>query len=135
MRVCLHVKSCEVSMCVSVFRNLSEHSIVSKLFYAHAALIYSIHIQFDFYPNKRNVPRNFARQINCCAKFRLPKRNATGNFARLHEISMNYGNNRCIEMSTKIRFLRNKSHNFGKFRRNSPSLLLHNTVKLHVPAR
>ena len=38
------------------------------------------HIQFDFYSNKRNVPRNFAPQINCCAKFRFPKRNFKRNF-------------------------------------------------------
>ena len=38
------------------------------------------HIQFEFYSNKRNVPRNFAPQINCCAKFRFPKRNFKRNF-------------------------------------------------------
>ena len=38
------------------------------------------HIQFDFHSNKRNVPRNFTPQINCCAKFRFPKRNFKRNF-------------------------------------------------------
>ena len=96
------------------------------------------HIQFDFYSNKRNVPRNFAPQINCCAKFRFPKRNFKRNFAvhgtkcqaKFHTLARNFNDMGTIAASKyrgKFAFFE-ISHNFGKFRRNLLSLILHSTV-------
>ena len=78
-------------------------------------------------------------------KFCLPKRNFKRNFvvsgtkchAKFRTFAQNFNNIGTIGTSKyrrKFAFLE-ISYNFGKFRRNSLSLLLHSIVKLHVLAR
>ena len=81
-------------------------------------LTYFIHIQFDFYSHKRNVPQNGERKFGSPnellreilltqTKFCCPWNKIPCEISHICTKFQWYGNNRFIELLTRIRFLRN----------------------------
>ena len=78
------------------------------------------HIQFDFYSNTRNVPRNFTFPNEILSEISLSEeQKAARNFNDMWTIGAS-------KYRRKFAFFE-MSHNFGKFCRNLLSLILHST--------
>jgi len=143
MRVCLHAKAAkfrcvcvylEISVNTRSFKNCSTHN--SYLFHPCSVwfLLQQTKCSTKFYSPNKLLREILLTQTKFWAKFRCLWNKMP---CEISHVCTNFNDMGTIGESKyrrKFAFFE-ISHNFGKFRRNSLSLLLHNTVKLYVPAR